>query len=69
MKLSIVGLLFVAVTMFGCAQNHFNIPAENFASKVRVLGVAPILIDADSDISHPQKELLIPLISEYKINL
>ena len=67
MKLSIVGLLFVAVTMFGCAQNHFNIPAENFASKVRVLGVAPILIDADSDISHPQKELLIPLISELNL--
>jgi hypothetical protein len=49
--------------MLGCAQNYFNIPAESFAEKVKVLGVAPIFVDADSDIIHPEKELLIPLIS------
>jgi hypothetical protein len=64
MKRFVVGLLFVAGTLLGCAQNHYNIPADNFADKVKVLGVAPIFIDADSDIIHPQKELLIPLISE-----
>jgi hypothetical protein len=32
--------------------------------KVKVLGVAPILIDADSDIIHPQKDLLIPIIAD-----
>jgi hypothetical protein len=60
----VVGLFFVAGTMLGCAQNHFNIPTENFAEKVKVLGVAPIFMDADSDITHPQKDLLIPLISD-----
>lgn len=64
MRRFVVGLLFVAGTMLGCAQNHFNIPAENFAEKVKVLGVAPIFVDADSDIVHPQKELLIPLITD-----
>ncbi len=64
MKRFVTGLLFVAGTMLGCAQNHFNIPAETFAEKVKVLGVAPIFIDADSDIVYPQKELLIPLISD-----
>ncbi len=64
MKRLVIGLLFVAGTMLGCAQNHFNIPAESFAEKVKVLGVAPIFIDADSDIIYPQKELLIPLISD-----
>jgi hypothetical protein len=64
MKRLAVGLLFVAGTMLGCAQNHLNIPAENFADKVKVLGVAPIFIDVDSDIIYPQKELLIPLISD-----
>src|SRR6266567_3291836 len=64
MKRLTVGLLFVAVTMLGCAQNHFNIPAENFAEKVKVLGVAPIFMDADSDIIYPQKELLLPLIAD-----
>ncbi|MDD2273292.1 MAG: hypothetical protein PHG09_13985 [Desulfuromonadaceae bacterium] len=64
MKRFVVCLLFVAVTMLGCSQNHFNIPTENFAEKVRVIGVAPILIDADSDINYPQKDLLIPLIAD-----
>lgn len=64
MKRFVVGLLFVAGTMLGCAQNHFNIPVEDFAEKVKLLGVAPIFIDADSDIAYPQKELLIPIISE-----
>lgn len=65
MKRIIVYLSIVStIVLSGCAQNHFNIPTENFAEKVKVLGVAPIFIDTDSDISYPQKELLIPLISD-----
>lgn len=64
MKRLFAALLLVAGTMLGCAQNHFNVPAESFAEKVKVLGVAPIFIDADSDIIYPQKELLIPLIAD-----
>lgn len=60
----VVGMLFVAGTMLGCAQNHFNIPTENYAEKVKVLGIAPIFIDTDSDIIHPQKELLIPILAD-----
>lgn len=58
-------LLLVVGTMFGCAQNHFNVPATTFADKVKVLGIAPIFVDTDSDIIHPQKDLLIPLISDF----
>ncbi len=61
-RLLLLCVLLAAVT--GCSQNHFNIPTENFAEKVRVLGIAPIMIDADSDIKHPQKDLLIPLVVE-----
>ena len=64
MKRLVVGLLLVAGTMLGCARNHYNIPAESFAEKVKVLGVAPIFVDADSDINYPQKELLLPLIAD-----
>lgn len=65
MKRIVVCLFIVANTVLtGCAQNHFNIPTENFADKIKVLGVAPIFIDSDSDIVYPQKELLIPLISD-----
>ena len=60
-RLLVLPALFL---MFGCAQNYFNVPGENFADKVRMLGVAPIMIDADSDIRYPQKDLLLPLVAE-----
>lgn len=61
--LMLLPLLILAFS-FGCAQNHFNVPEENYASRVRILGVAPILIDEESDIRHPQKEQLISLLAQ-----
>ncbi len=58
-------LLLPLLLSFGCAQNHFNVPTENFAAKVKVMGVVPIMVDGDSDIRHPQKEQLIQLVSDY----
>ncbi|MDD2850315.1 MAG: hypothetical protein PHY09_00240 [Desulfuromonadaceae bacterium] len=60
----ILSLFLVAGILGGCAQNHFNIPVDSFAEQVKVLGIAPILIDTDSDIIHPQKEILFPLIAD-----
>ncbi|MFZ4856586.1 MAG: hypothetical protein ACOYL3_09340 [Desulfuromonadaceae bacterium] len=64
MKRLVISVLFITGTLFGCAQNRFNVPTENFAEKVKVLGIAPIFVDADSDIIHPQKEFLLPVISD-----
>lgn len=47
----------------GCAQNYFNLPQESFAEQVKVLGIVPIILDADSDIRHPQREELLALLS------
>ncbi len=60
-RLFVLPLMFL---VFGCARNHFNVPVENFTNKVRVLGVAPIMIDAGSDIRHPQKDELITLVAD-----
>lgn len=57
-------LLPLMLLIFGCAQNHFNVPVENYAGRVKTLGVAPIFIDEDSDILHPQKEQLISLVAQ-----
>ena len=57
-------LLPLLILSFGCAQNHFNVPTENFADKVKVLGVAPIIVDADSDIKFPQKDQLLSLLAD-----
>jgi len=57
-------LLPLLALMFGCAQNHFNVPTEHFAAKVKALGVAPIIIDVNSDIRHPDKDQLISLLAD-----
>jgi hypothetical protein len=64
MKRLLLLSVLLATVVTGCSQNHFNIPTENFAEKVRVLGIAPIIVDADSDITHPQKDLLVTLVTE-----
>jgi hypothetical protein len=51
--------------IFGCAQNHYNIPLEKYGERVKVLGVAPIFVDADSDIKHPEKDALLVLVKDY----
>lgn len=64
MKRLLLIFTLLATVISGCSQNHFNIPTENFADKVRVLGIAPIIVDSESDIKHPQKDLLVSLMTE-----
>lgn len=61
MRILLCLMLFV---FCGCAKNHFNVPTQNFADRVKVLGVAPIMVDTDSDIRMPQKDQLVALITE-----
>lgn len=62
MKRILVAVMLVFGLLPGCAQNHFNVPTDNFAEKVKVLGVIPIVVDVDSDIRHPQKEQLVQIL-------
>lgn len=48
----------------GCASNYYNVPRDVYEKKVRVLGVAPIILDADSDIRYPEKGELLRIIRE-----
>ena len=57
-------LLPLLMLVLGCARNHFNVPAPVFSEKVKVLGVAPFMVDSDSDIRYPQKDLLMSLITD-----
>jgi hypothetical protein len=60
--LKIIFLAVISCTTFGCAHNYYNIPQETYEKKIRILGVAPILVDSDSDIRHPDKEPLLALV-------
>ena len=59
-------LLFALLMLFtaGCAQNYYNIPRDTYAKKVRNLGVAPLFVDADSDIRHPEKGQIVALLHD-----
>jgi len=61
-KLVLISL--VALLGFGCSHNYYNVPRDSFEKKVRVIGIAPIFVDADSDIRHPDKEALVALLTE-----
>lgn len=57
-------LLALALAFSGCASNYYNVPRETYEKKVRVLGVAPIMLDGDSDIRHPDKVEVLKIIRE-----
>jgi len=56
--------LFIILVVTGCAQNYYNIPREAYEKKVRVLGVAPIMLDGDSDIRHPEKGEILKIVRD-----
>jgi len=66
MALTVRNTFFLVLILFvtGCAQNYYNVPRETYEKKVRVLGVAPIMLDADSDIRHPQREEILNTIRQ-----
>ena len=53
-----------AFVFSGCAQNFYNVPRETYEKKVRVLGVAPLMVDPASDIRHPEKDPLVNIVRE-----
>ena len=60
----LVLLTLAALTASGCAGNYYNVPRETYEQRVRVLGVAPLLLDADSDVRHPEKDALLGLVRD-----
>lgn len=66
MRVSLKNLLLPLLVMLlaGCASNYYNIPREAYEKKVKVLGVAPVLLDAESEIRHPQKPEVLKIVRE-----
>lgn len=62
-RFTILCCLMLLFVTGGCSQNHYNLPRESIVEQVKILGVAPIIVDADSDIRFPQKEELVTLLT------
>jgi hypothetical protein len=63
--LKLILLLAATGTMFGCAHNYYNIPQESLEKKVKTVGVAPLFVDAESDLKHPEKASLVALVQTF----
>jgi hypothetical protein len=50
------------LTITGCSRNYYNISRDDYEKRVRVIGIAPIFVDADSDIRYPDKEAIINIL-------
>lgn len=57
-------LVLTLISTFGCAADHYNVPRETLEKKVKVVGVAPLMVDPQSDIRHPEKEAIVSLVRE-----
>lgn len=56
----LVGLLIVFLC--GCASGTFQVPKQEYQSRVQVLGVLPVLIDNRIELGYPQQEPLFDLL-------
>lgn len=54
----VLGVLLLA----GCGNGFFKIPKDEYRQTVRTLGVLPLLVDANSTISHPEREAVVSLL-------
>jgi hypothetical protein len=59
--LTVFLLLFV---LGGCASKYYQVTPEVYRERVKVLGVLPIMVDAESTILHPQRQVIIDLLQQ-----
>ena len=60
-KLLFSGLLIILLS--GCGSGTFHVPKQEYQAKVQVLGVLPLLVDHNSSLVYPQKEILLDVLT------
>jgi hypothetical protein len=51
--------------LLGCSGAAYKMPKEEYRERVRALGVLPIMVDADSTISHPDRQQVIEMLRRW----
>jgi hypothetical protein len=57
-----LAIVLSVLLLTACASGLFKIPKEEYRQTVRTLGVLPLLVDADSTITHPEREAVVSLM-------
>ncbi len=59
--------MFIAVVcgllLSACSSGTFHIPKQEYQSRVQVLGVLPLIVDRNSTMNYPDKDLLFDVLS------
>lgn len=50
--------LFCIVLISGCSSGTYNIPKQEYQTRVQVLGVLPLMVDRNSTMNYPDREWL-----------
>lgn len=58
-------LFIFTLLAVGCSTNYYNVPRETYEQRVRIIGVAPLFVDGESDIRHPEKDTLVSLLKDH----
>ncbi|MFK5927300.1 MAG: hypothetical protein QM483_11765 [Desulfuromusa sp.] len=60
-KMLYCGLLVVFLA--GCGSGKFQVPKQEYQTRVQVLGVLPLLVDTNSSLNYPQKDTLFDILT------
>jgi hypothetical protein len=59
----LVSVLMLLIT--GCGGGSFTVPKEQYREQVQTLGVLPLMLDAGSDIDHPERDAVAEMLRRY----
>ena len=62
--LQILTAFLLLLVLSSCASKHYQVTPEVYRERVKVLGVLPLMVDAESTILHPQREEIIALLQQ-----
>ncbi|MDX2480857.1 MAG: hypothetical protein QNK24_11040 [Desulfuromusa sp.] len=55
--------IFLVIFLAGCGSGTFQVPKQEYQSRVQVLGVLPLLVDNNSSLNYPQKDTLFDILA------
>ncbi len=61
----IVLAFLLTAGLLGCTAGTFQVPQDEFRQQVRTLGVAPVMVDARSTITHPERSEVVALLRRH----
>lgn len=62
--LQILTVFLFLLMLSGCVSKFYQVTPEIYRERVKVLGVLPLIVDAESTILHPQREEIISLLQQ-----